>query len=244
VRRIQRLWSPARTLVVAILTTLFLGISGSQDPSPALATKAGEWRTFTLEDGSIVTLGPRTVLAYEFNHNQRWIELISGEALFNVKKDPRRPFLVQTPVGCAKALGTTFSVSHHLQSTSVTTKEGIVAVARLDQGNPDEADPNCATNAIRLYAGQKAVIESWTPLVARAVDTEVELAWTSRKIIFTGQPVEQALREFNRRNWLQLDMPDHPEVLKIRIIGPFALDDPERFGHYLDNELRWRSQRQ
>jgi transmembrane sensor len=165
--------------------------------------------------------------------------LTAGEALFAVKKDPQRPFVVETPVGCAKALGTIFSVTHRLRSTTVTTEEGIVATAHLDH-----TDPDCSRNSIRLFAGDKAVVESWTPVVARSVDTAVEHAWTKREIIFTGQTVEQALAEFNRRNWVQLDMPDDPEILKMRLFGRFPLDDPERFARYLEDQLRWHRNKQ
>lgn len=234
-RRVSN-WS--RTLLVVAAIALVLVIPASQRPDPALATHAGEWHTLTLDDGTVVTLGPRTVLTYSFTPDRRSIHLIDGEALFRVQTDPHRPFVVSTPVGCAKALGTIFSVTHQLRSTAVTTEEGVVAVARLDL-----SDPNCTGNSIRLFAGRKAVIESWTPLVARAVDTAVEHAWTERRVIFTGQTVEQALSEFNRRNWVQLDMPEDPEVLKIKVIGPFDLDDPERFARWLEKELRWRSLR-
>ena len=224
-----------RPLLVAAVLVLASAIPASQSPAPALTTKASEWHTLTLEDGTVATLGPRTVLTYSFSHDRRSIRLINGEALFKVKKDPRRPFVVATPAGCARALGTIFSVSHQLRSTAVITEEGVVATARLDP-----ADPNCSRNSIRLFAGQKGVIESWTPLVARSVDAAVEHAWTNREIIFTGQTVEQSLAEFNRRNWIQLDMPDDAEILQIRLFGRFPLDDPERFARYLETELRWR----
>jgi transmembrane sensor len=230
--------SPGKPLLLAALIALASVIPASQRPDPAVATKAGEWRTFALEDGTAVTLGPRTVLTYSFTRDRRWIHLISGEALFEVKKDPRRPFVVATPVGCARALGTVFSVSQQLRSTSVTAQEGIVAAARRDP-----ADPNCARNTIRLFAGQKAIVESWTPLVARTVDTAVEHAWTRREIIFTGQTVEQALSEFNRRNWIQLDMPSDAGILQMRMFGRYPLDNPERFARYLEKELRRHSAR-
>ena len=229
---------PGKAVLVAALMLLVLVIPTSQRPDPPFATKASEWRTLTLEDGSTVTLGPRTVITYAFNHNQRFIRLLSGEALFNVRKDRRRTFLVQTPVGCARALGTIFSVTHQLRSTAVTTFEGAVAVTRLDP-----ARSGCEMDTVRLLAGQKAIVDTWAPVVARTIDTEVELAWTKRQIIFTGQTVEQALGEFNRRNWVQLDMPHDPEVLDMHIWGPFSLDDPARFAAYLEKELRWRRQR-
>ena len=225
--RHDREWT-LRPLLLAALLVLVSAIPASQSPDLAVVTKAGEWRTLSLEDGSVATLGPRTVLTYSFSHDRRSIHLIDGEALFNVKKDAQRPFVVATPVGCARALGTTFSVSHQLRTTVVVTQEGIVGTARLDS-----ADPNCYRNGIRLFAGEKTVIESWTPLVARTVDVAVEHAWTHREIIFTGQTVEQALAEFNRRNWVQLDMPDDAEILHTRLFGRFPLDDPERFARYL-----------
>lgn len=230
--RHEREWK-LRPLLVAALLTLVSIVPASQSPDAALATKASEWRTLTLEDGTIVTLGPRTVLTYSFTHRRRSIYLISGEALFQVRKDLQRPFVVESPIGCAKALGTVFSVSHQLHSTSVTTQEGIVATARLDH-----SDASCSRHSIRLIAGQKAVIESWKPLVARAVDTAVEHAWTKREIIFTGQTVEQALGEFNRRNWVQLDMPEDSPNLQMRMFGRFPLDDPEQFARDLKKLLR------
>lgn len=232
--RNDREWK-LRPLLFAALVAFVSLIPASRNLDPALATKPGEWRTLALEDGTVVTLGPRTVLTYSFSQDRRSIRLNEGEALFRVKKDPHRPFVVNTPVGCAKALGTIFSVTHQLRSTSVTTQEGVVATARLDH-----TDPNCALNSIRLIAGQKAVIESWTPVVARTVDTAVEHAWAQREIFFTGQTVEQALGEFNRRNWVQLDMPNDPEILQIHLFGRFPLDAPERFARYLEKELRWR----
>lgn len=222
-------------LLLAAIVALAAVIPASQRPDPALKTNAGEWRVVTLEDGTVVTLGPRTVLTHSYARDRRSIHLIAGEALFEVKKDPRRPFVVETASGCAKALGTIFSVSHQLRSTSVTTQEGLVATARRDQ-----TDPSCSRTSIRLPAGHKAVIESWTPLVARSVDTNVEHAWSRREILFTGQTVEQALSEFNRRNWVQLDMPTDAGILQMHLFGRFPLDDPERFARYLKNELRWR----
>lgn len=225
-----------RPLLLAALLAWVLAIPASQNPDPAVATQPGEWRTLRLQDGTVATLGPRTALTYSFTRHRRSIYLSGGEALFQVKKDPRRPFVVGTPVGCAKALGTIFSVTHRLGSTSVTTAEGIVAAARR---NP--ADPYCSQNSIRLLAGKKVVIESATPLVTRNIDTAVEHAWATREIIFTGQTVEQALGEFNRRNWIQLDLPEDAQILKMRLFGRFPLDDPERFARYLKNQqLRWR----
>lgn len=237
--RHDRKWT-VRPLLVAALIASILVLPASQRPDATVKTAAAEWRHLTLEDGTVVTVGPRTVFTYSYSRNRRSIHLISGEALFQVEKDPQRPFVVDTPVGCARAVGTKFSVSHQLRSTAIVTEEGIVAAAHLD---PD--DPDCATrNSIRLFPGQKTVIQSWTPLVARSVDTAIEHAWANREVIFTGQTVEEALSAFNRRNWVQLDVPRDADILQIKMFGHHRLDDPERFARYLEKELRWRQRNQ
>ena len=56
-----------------------------------IETQASEWRSMTLNDGSFVSVGPRTELRDRFGTQQRLLSLSRGEALFQVAKDPSRP---------------------------------------------------------------------------------------------------------------------------------------------------------
>jgi transmembrane sensor len=235
--RLRRVSRRFKVIVATALTISVTLIPASGPHLPTLATKPSEWRDFMLEDGTTVTLGPRTMLTYSFDDRRRLVRLLKGEALFKVRYDPRRPFWVETALARAEAVGTIYSVTHQPHVTSITTAEGLVAVSRVDRPHR-YASRYGVTESVRLSAGQKTSVESWTPLVARDVDTKTELAWAQRQLILTGQTVEQALREYNRRNWIQLAMPTHPQASTMILFGAFPLNDPEFFARHLEGESR------
>jgi len=78
---------------------------------PRLTTGPGEWQTKVLSDGSTLRLGPSTAILIEFTGTHRHIRLEQGEALFRVRPDSKRPFLVETELAIARAVGTAFAVS-------------------------------------------------------------------------------------------------------------------------------------
>ncbi len=56
------------------------------------STGVGEQRTIKLEDGSTIALNTDTAVRVELTDRMRRVSLLRGEALFNVAKDPTRPF--------------------------------------------------------------------------------------------------------------------------------------------------------
>lgn len=92
------------------------------------STQIGEKRIVILPDGSTVKLNSKSSLKYpnEFSKNKRIVQL-EGEAFFDVKKDPNKPFVVKTGNIKTKVLGTSFNVKafteeENLQVTLVTGK--------------------------------------------------------------------------------------------------------------------------
>ena len=78
-----------------------------------VATAAGEQKEVTLADGSLVLLNTRSAINIAFSRQTRRIRLAAGEVLITTHPDSfstPRPFLVETPGGVARALGTRFSV--------------------------------------------------------------------------------------------------------------------------------------
>lgn len=75
-----------------------------------LKTNTGEMQSFTLDDGSKVTLGARSAINLNFKTDQRQIDLIQGDIYIDVAKDPNRPLIIHTPQADYKALGTRFIV--------------------------------------------------------------------------------------------------------------------------------------
>lgn len=99
-----------------------------------------------LPDGSELTLNKFSHLKFanNFTSNRR-IDLASGEVFFKVKKDKKRPFVVQINRLAVEVVGTSFNVKYINQQTEIIVESGIVEV-RL--GN----------EKIRLYKGEKVSV--------------------------------------------------------------------------------------
>ncbi|RAK01930.1 FecR family protein [Larkinella arboricola] len=84
-----------------------------------------------LSDGSVVTLNPNSRLSYpsHFNTSARTVYL-SGEAFFDVVKNPAKPFLIYANQTVTKVLGTSFLVRAYYREKEVTVmvKTGRVSV--------------------------------------------------------------------------------------------------------------------
>lgn len=76
-------------------------------------TAPGQWRTPTLADGSRLALGSGSAVNYRQDGSRREPELVQGELLVDVAKDPARPFTVVTAETRITALGTRFAVERH-----------------------------------------------------------------------------------------------------------------------------------
>jgi transmembrane sensor len=105
---------------------------------PLYSTGIGERRSITLADGSTIDLNARSKLRIEFSNAERRVELLDGQALFQVAKDKQRPFIVHSRDATVRAVGTQFDVYRKDSGTTITVLEGRVAVysgARTDQVN-------------------------------------------------------------------------------------------------------------
>lgn len=125
-------WSPllkiaaAIALLVAVSAALSLNLfKAAKDESVAQVTvkqynqqlveaqnETAQAQFVSLSDGSVVTLEPKSSIRYpqQFASDKRMVEL-TGEAFFNVKRDPSKPFLVYSGEIVTKVLGTSFRIT-------------------------------------------------------------------------------------------------------------------------------------
>lgn len=214
-----------------------------------IETEAGEWRHFTLADGSIARVGPRSRLRVEFEDRQRSIYLSRGEAVFQVAKDTARPFLVHAQMAVVRAVGTEFGVAHQRNTVVVTVAEGKVAVSqgggsavrvRRERSRPEESPGNDGDvdgnkeeskrdESVAVSAGEQVSVARDRPMTVQHVDPIRELAWAQGKLIFNSDTtLAQAIEQFNRRNRIQIAVEDH-ELASSFVCCIFSADDPESF---------------
>jgi transmembrane sensor len=124
--------SPRRRFLAVAASALMVALAGGawwqSARYPLYSTDIGERRSITLADGSTVDLNARSKLRVEFSKNERRVELLDGQALFQVAKDKNRPFIVASGEATVRAVGTQFDVYRKDSGTTVTVLEGRVAV--------------------------------------------------------------------------------------------------------------------
>jgi transmembrane sensor len=193
-----------------------------------VATTVGEQRSAVLPDRSIVELNTQSEIRVAFTAAERRVELVRGEAFFEVSKDPARPFIVSTDLATARALGTHFSVYRRPNGTIVTVTEGRVLVGST--GSP--AGEAGTTDSVEVVPGTSAEARPGHSVQMRQADLERALAWRQRRLIFAGESLANAVDEFNRYNSLKLVIVD-PRLRDQRISGVFDANDPESLLDFL-----------
>jgi transmembrane sensor len=242
-RRRHRPWLAA----AAVLLTFCLGFSVwyAVGVTPTYVTGIGEQRSITLEDGSVVELNARSRLRVSFTPRQRSVELLEGQALFTVAKNPARPFVVATSETRVRAVGTQFDVYHKRSGTVVTVVEGRVAVNPMPRNTRDMAPGPRSTDAQRsgsaatmrppellVTAGEQVTVTPAEVAPPAQVNTAVVTAWTEKKLIFESAPLREVVEEFNRYNRQQLVIRD-PELLDFHVSGVFPSTDSRRMIEFL-----------
>ena len=195
-----------------------------------IETRIGEWRKVQLADGSRLSVGPNTLLRIEFSDGFRRVHLQRGETMFEVSKDAARPFIVDAGGVFARAVGTRFGVDHTDASVRVTVAEGKVAVVQGGQAAllEHDVDLRVATSLEKDEGVEIALNTPALPLRKEKVDSWTELAWASGQLSLQQATVAEAVRQFNRRNLLQIVIED-AGVTDLHLCCIFDASDPETF---------------
>jgi transmembrane sensor len=155
-------------------------------------TRKGEIRLVPLHDGSVITLNTASSVAVRFDRKRRFVQLIDGEALFEVAKDRTRPFIVEVGSTRVQAVGTAFTVRNVQRGpVLVSVQEGIVEMTSSRK----------AFKPQRLLANMRAQTGDNMEVVRTEVDPAqgaAELAWRQGKIAFRGETLREAAVELGR----------------------------------------------
>lgn len=150
-----------------------------------------ETKSIKLPDGTQIKLNRYSSLTFpeSFTGKERVVTL-KGEAYFEVAKDAKHPFTVQTQQINVQVLGTHFNVDAYPNSptTKTTLLEGSVKVYNHQKTAEAILKPNeCAT-----YSATKGLV--CRSLGAQAKD---HIAWQENKLIFTEMPVGEIMNELS-----------------------------------------------
>ena len=229
-----RSWWPGKAALAAtVLLSLSLMYVCWRHLHPVeITTAIGEQRSAVLPDRSIVELNTQSAVRIAYTSRERRVELVRGEAFFEVTKDPTRPFIVATDFATARALGTRFTVYRSPSGTVVTVAEGHVLVRYTGKPETFDTSRSDPIDTVEVAPGTQADATPGRPVQVHPVDLDRSLAWRSRRLIFAGETLANVVREFNRYNLPRLVIVD-PRLLEQRISGVFGANDPQSLLDFL-----------
>lgn len=223
-------WRFASGFAAVVLAVLVLvGVDRYHDftTGPFVAhytTPHGKNRTFSLPDGTMVTLSADSVLRVHYRAKARSLDLISGEAFFKVRHDADRPFVVQVGMARIEDLGTQFDVRRDSDQVVVAVASGVVSVAYSKPAAPT-VDTRYRMAPVDVIAGREVVMPTATsrqPIEHRSVDGTVG-AWRLGRLQFRDTPLGTVVANINRYSATPIVL-DGPDVARLRFTGTIYVD--------------------
>jgi len=192
-------------------------------------TGVGQTRTVQLADGSSITLSPQSALR-QVGGDARQVELIQGQAYFQVAPDPQHPFVAQAGQLSVRVLGTAFDLQLNDDSAEVALEHGQV-----------QAESTRLPLSERLMPGQRLKLDWPSGNVERSqLDPAQVASWRSGSLFVENQSVADIVAHLQRYTpgWIIIT---DPALKQRRITGVFDLQNPDRALAALAKSLGVRS---
>ena len=193
------------------------------------ATNIGEQKTVTLADNSTISLNTGTRVRVTYSRSLRRIDLLEGEALFEVTKDSKRPFEVHALHGSTTAVGTEFDVRLAGTTAAVSVLKGTVRVLAT------ETPQNAMTAKISAGEAVDYSADGITSAIHKANIDKVR-AWQAQRILIADESLAEALADYNRYTKSPITIGD-PALASRHINGVFRIGDEAAFLNALQQGL-------
>ena len=191
----------AALFIPLLVYSTFYSLSSSKKVNYSLLTETvvpnGVRSKITLPDGSTVWLNSGSKLQYPstFNEKARNVKL-TGEAFFEVKKNPLWPFKVEMGKIGVVVKGTSFSCMAYPEENIIETTVVTGKVGMISNGKTEKEFEVLMPNAQVTYNKDN------NTYVKKVVDASRYIAWRNGKLVFNDEPFAQVVRKIN--NWFNV----------------------------------------
>lgn len=230
-------WAGAAGVGVALTA----GVVGLQEwrTRDVYVSAVGEQRSVMLGDGTRMLLNTASRARVAFGAAQRTVEVNAGEALFEVAKDPLRPFVVRVAGSEVVAVGTVFWVRYRDgpkrdDKLTVTLVEGQVNVRATGGGEADLA-PQAP---VVLKPGDRLTLQHHGGSPAAGVASKLDrpnmeraTAWQRHEASFDTTALADAVDEINRYSRTQIVLSKDVQEARYLLTGTYRTGDSAAFAH-------------
>ncbi|MFC7333022.1 FecR family protein [Rhodocista pekingensis] len=203
----------AAAACAVLLALLWIG-AGLSDPAVTYRTGRGQSLTVALDDGSTLTLGGDTRLTVSLGRTERAAELRQGSVMFEVARDPARPFVIDAGDSRTEVLGTRFVLDRFSGGTELSVYSGRVRFGPADR------------EGIEATAGQRVAVLSGRLGEVRPFEPD-PAPWRSDWIETSGMSLGRLVEELNRWSDRPVELAD-PALKRLRVSGYFRLSETEK----------------
>lgn len=178
--------------------------------------RGGEFKIM-LEDSTVVWLNADTRLFYPetFAAGERRVK-ISGEAYFEVRNDPSRPFYVESEGQEVRVYGTRFNIRAYADdsATYTTLESGSIAITPGRESSSE----------MFMRPGSQAILDRRdVSLEIKSVNSDIVTSWRNGYFVFENQTLLNIMRDLSR--WYNFDFEIESEELENEIfMGSFPRD--------------------
>ncbi|UOQ73831.1 FecR family protein [Hymenobacter cellulosilyticus] len=195
-------------------------------PTPPVVVTAGpQKRLLALPDGSKVWLNRHSTLEYaaDFSGGSGREVTLTGEAFFEVQKDPENPFTVLSAASRTRVLGTSFNVRAYAaeDSVEVSVVTGKVAFA----SRTSHQDSVLLTSGMRGVLLARGEAEIPVPVRQTATADANFRAWQTGELAFDNATLAHVIRTLRTTFGTTITVADKT-LLKCRFTGTFRQPDP------------------
>ncbi|SFL20901.1 FecR family protein [Pseudovibrio ascidiaceicola] len=180
-------------------------------------TDVAQSKEIRLQDGSKIYLSAYSAVDLNFAADQRKVNLMRGEVLFDVAPDADRPFVVTTGDTTTTVLGTRFNINKGRSMVSVGVKHGHVEVAQASN----------LQEKLDLRASEWASLNEHGKQDVRTVNQDYIAAWRQDKLYVEDQSFEDVLFQLRRYMKIPVIVLD-PRLMSKRVTGVFNLNEPRQ----------------
>lgn len=149
----------------------------------------GEKASITLPEGSKVAINSGSKIIYHNDYNQKNRDIqLDGEAFFDVKYDPKKPFIVQCKDIKIKVLGTSFGIKAY-------ENEDNIAIV-LNSGKIQLITPK---EEIEMEPNDRIVYNTTTQVTSlKKVNAEDYTDWRQNRLRFENESLETIMKTISR----------------------------------------------
>lgn len=249
-KRIVRRWiSTILRCAFSVLLALLLSIqksaideSGKQvvaavtSHEASYSTALGEQKDVAMSDGSELALNTSSHASVEITARSRSVDVQEGEALLNIAPDPR-PLVVHVATVDFQPTATP-ARTHFRLDPDGTTRVDVLEGEGWVRPAGAPAHPGTVLGRFRpmyLKAGNSFSVHSDVRIVEQLDPEEMtrRLAWRKGQVILAGEPLRDAVAEFNRYNRRQLVIGDE-SIADLPTGGTFYATEVDTFARSLN----------